>query len=163
MASVGGSAPEPPGRIKFSIILIFLSNSVQKIHAIFANFTLPISTNFLTFFYLRAPHYSMSILDYLFLPELKFYGPRKLKNFLKNLQFFSNVLNIFQFFINFNAYFWKITSNFRALSNSKNSFHPRKIGPAPNILWTPLNRKILHKLLRRSLRKLLISVLNSYF
>ena len=49
----GGSAPEPPGRIEFSIILIFLSNSVQKIHAIFVkllNFTLPISTNFLKFF-----------------------------------------------------------------------------------------------------------------
>ena len=33
-ASVGGSAPEPHGRIEFSIILIFLSKSVQKIQAI---------------------------------------------------------------------------------------------------------------------------------
>ena len=49
----GAPPPEPPGRNKFSIILIFLSNSVKKIHAIFVkllNFTLSISTNFLKFF-----------------------------------------------------------------------------------------------------------------
>ena len=53
LASGGAPPPEPHGRIKFSIILIFLSNSVQKIHAIFVkllNFTLPIMTNFLKIF-----------------------------------------------------------------------------------------------------------------
>ena len=61
-ASVGGSAPEPPDRIKFSIILIFLSNSVQKMHAIFEkllNFTLPISTNFLKIFPIIASPYQI--------------------------------------------------------------------------------------------------------
>ena len=73
----GGSAPEPTGRIKISIILIFWFNSVQKLHSIFENllkFTLPISTNFLKFFLPsgasapRDPHYSMSIFDFLFFP-----------------------------------------------------------------------------------------------
>ena len=50
----------------------------------------------------------------------------KIKKLSEKFAFFSNFLNIF---INFNAYFWKITPNFRALPNSKISFHPRKIGP----------------------------------
>ena len=33
--SVGGSAPEPPGWIEFSVIPIFLTKSSQKIHAFF--------------------------------------------------------------------------------------------------------------------------------
>ena len=65
----------------------------------------------------------------------------KIKKFSEKICFFSNFLNIFQFFINLNAYFWKFTPNFRALPNSKISFHPRKIGPPA------FNRKILHKLL----------------
>ena len=72
----------------------------------------------------------------------------KIKKISEKSAFFSRIFSIFfQFLINFNAYFWKITPNFRALPNSKISFHPRKIGPPPNILRTPLNRKILHKLL----------------
>ena len=68
--------------------------------------------------------------------------PKIKKFFLTNLHFFWNFLNIFQFFINFNAYFWKSTPNFRTLPDSKISFyHP------PNIWRTPLNRKSLHALL----------------
>ena len=43
--------------------------------------------------------------------------------------------------MNLNAYFWKITSNFRDFPNSKISFRPSKIGLLPNIWWTPSTEK----------------------
>ena len=103
----GGSAPELPGRIEFSIILRFLSNSLQKIHAIFVkllNFTLPISTNFLKNFLPsggsapRAPHYSMSIQILIFSHNSKFMARPKIKKFSEKSAFFSNFLNIFSIF-----------------------------------------------------------------
>ena len=48
---------------------------------------------------------------------------------------------IMQIFINFNADFWKITRNFRALPNSKISFHPRKMGPPQNFDGPPSTEK----------------------
>ena len=73
----GGFVPEPPDRLKiFNYSYIFIQLRA-KIHVLFVNvlnFTLLISTNFLEFFLPsggsapRTPHYSMSILDYLFFP-----------------------------------------------------------------------------------------------
>ena len=62
--------------------------------------------------------------------------------------YFSQIFSrIFQIFINFTGYFWKISPNFRALPKST-IFPISERLILPNILSTPLNRKILHKLLR---------------
>ena len=70
---------------------------------------------------------------------------RKLK--FRKMFHFSRIFSInFQIFINFNAYYWKIPTNFRALPNSKISFRPSKIGQTFILLYS-LNQKIRHKLL----------------
>ena len=63
---------------------------------------------------------------------------QKIKKFSEKCAF---SLEFSQFFINFNAYFWKITQNFRALPNSKISFHPRKIGPPLTFCGPPSTEK----------------------
>ena len=71
----------------------------------------------------------------------------KFKKFSKKFAFFPrNFSIIFQIFINFNANFWKITPNFKALPTIKFRFTLEKSEP-PKHLEDPLNRKILHALL----------------
>ena len=114
----------------------------------FFNFTLHISTVFLKVFLpsgASAPR-SPTIACPYYSPWFYHSPARKFKKFSK-FCIFSRIFSIiFQIFINFDAYFWKITPNFRALSNNKILFYPRKIGP-PKHLADPLDRKILHALL----------------
>ena len=86
-------------------------------------------------------YHRMSILYSLFSP----YCYQKIK-IIYGQWIFSLIFSIiFQISINFNAYFWKIASNFTPLPFVKLRYDPRK--SATNIWWTSLNHKILHKLL----------------
>ena len=85
------------------------------------------------FFYLRGlrpsnPHYTLPILYSLFSNYQKLWPGENLKHSEQSAFFPQNFSVIFQIFIIFNRYFWKITPNFMALPNSKISFHPRGIG-----------------------------------
>ena len=73
-------------------------------------------------------------------------APRKLKNFMKYLHFF---LEFSQYFFNFLLIlmhiFEKVPRILGLCPIVKIRSTLEKSDP-PNILWTPLNRKILHKL-----------------
>ena len=73
-------------------------------------------------------------------------APRKLKNFLKNLHFFSNFLNFFKLILM--HIFEKLLQILGLCPIVKIRSTLEKSDP-PNILWTPLNRKIQHKLLEQ--------------
>ena len=96
----------------------------------FINFTLLIFTYLLKNFP-QTPLSSMSRLYSLFFDS----AARKFKKFLEKFAFFSRISSInIQNSINRNAYFWKITLNFRVLPNSKISFRPSKIGPQKHLM-----------------------------
>ena len=144
-------------------MLIFFSKSSQKIHGNFEKWLIflifhyrfwQISWNI---FYLRGlsppnPHYSLLIFIHvifnsLFIMNSLFFILIPYYVLFILILHFSRIFPlIFQISINFNAIFWKINPNFRALPNRKISCHRRKIRPTKHFV-DPLNRKILPKLL----------------
>ena len=128
---------------EFSFILIFWRNPRKKFIKFLQsdylfNFAWAISIKFLKDFLLSGastPRTHIIACPY-HIPLFSLSSSRKLKIFRKNLHFSRIFSLIFQMFINFDAYFWKITPNFRVLPNSKISFRRSKIVP-PNIWWTP--------------------------
>ena len=148
---LGASPLEPQDRRKISIIIYLAISAQQNLWnfckvTYFFNVTWPISINSLKMFLtsgLCSPtqYHRMSILYSLFSP----YCYQKIK-IIYGQWIFSLIFSIiFQISINFNAYFWKIASNFTPLPFVKLRYDPRK--SATNIWWTSLNQKILHKLL----------------
>ena len=136
--------------ISISIILIFLSKSVQKIQEIFKNIKFYITNfeKFLEFFTFwwgggrSAPRNPLPIIACLYY----IYSLSHNYKLFRIFAFLSRIFSIsFQILINYNA--WQITPNLSAFPIIKISFRPSKNGP-PNIWRTSSpNRKIQHALL----------------